>query len=187
MRNPVSTERAMLEGLRDALRAALSLDRTGCQVTADGRPDPMCGDWFVAVHPGGTSNSQRNYLDEHADCYVTITRRTGFSPQDRIGEAAVFDLLDYAGRVKALVHMGYPVMDRADALITGTAENVAAAGGTVTTNGFVEPLGFTHSQYLGPKGCDWFWGEGMSDDITGIAVQLTFSGARRIVATDVDT
>lgn len=181
------TERAMLQGLRDALRTSLSLDATGCQVTADGKPDPMCGEWFVAVHPGGTSNTQRNYLDETADCYVTITRRTGFTPQDRIGEEAVFDLLDYASRVKALIHMEYPVMDRADALIVGTAEYAAANGGAVTTNGFIEPLGFRSQQYLGPKGPDWFWAEGVDDATTGLAVQLSFAGARRISATDVDT
>lgn len=187
MSRPVSTERAMLEGLRNALRTALSLDKTGCQVTADGRPDPMCGEWFVAVHPGNTANSQRNYLDERADASVTITRRTGFAPHDRLGEEAVFDLLDYAGRVKAVVHMEYPILDAANRLITGTAEHAAATGGAVTTNGFVEPLGFVSQQYLGPQGSSWFFAEGMEDAVTGIAVRLDFAGARRIVASDVDT
>lgn len=181
------TERAMLQGLRNALRTALSLDETGCQVTADGRPDPMCGEWFYAIHPGGTSNTQRNYLDETADCSVTITRRTGFTPQDRIGEEAVFELLDRASAVKAIVHMEYPVMDAANTLIPGTAEHVAVNGGSVTTNGFVEPLGFRSQQYLGPQGNSWFWAEGMDDAVTGLAVRLDFAGARRIVATDVDT
>lgn len=182
-----STERAVLEGLRDALRAALHLDKTACQVTADGRPDPMCGEWFYAVHPGGTSNTQRNYLDESADCSVTITRRTGFSPQDRIGEEAVFELLDRAGKVKSIVHMEYPTMDASNRLIPGTAKYCEIHGGTATTNGFVEPLGFRSQQYLGPQGNSWFWAEGMDDAVTGIAVRLDFAGARRIVASDVDT
>lgn len=172
------SEGVLLRGVRDSLRTALSLDATGCQVTADGRPDPMCGEWFVAVHGASTTNSARNHLDERVGLSVTITRRTGFTPQDRIGEEAVLDLFGMASWVKALIHMEYPVMDAANALIDGF---------NVSTNGFVEPLDFQTQQYLGPQGPSWFWSEGVDDATTGIAVTLSFGNARRICYTESDS
>lgn len=173
--------RALLRGVRDTIRTTYTLDETGCQVTPDGKPDPVCGEWFYAVHPGGTSNAARNYLDERADFYVTLTRRAGFSPEDRIGEEVLLDnagILARADQLKALLHMEYPVMDAANALIPGFG---------VTVNGFVEPPGFLRLDYLGPKGPDWFWAEGYDPAPSGIAVQLAFGGARRIQDTRSDT
>ncbi|MFO0801483.1 MAG: hypothetical protein U0804_28795 [Gemmataceae bacterium] len=176
--------RAMLQATRDAIRETLHLDKTGCQVTADGRPDPMCGQEFWAVHPGGASNTANNYLDERCDLQVTLTVRTGWAAQDRIGEEAILQAVDglmaKAERVRSLLHQEYPVMDRANALIPGTAEYCELRGGTPTVNGFVEPLRFQSMTYLGPKGLDWFWAEGVSDDTTGLAVQLSFTAARRL-------
>jgi hypothetical protein len=174
------SEGVMLAAVRDAIRDAFGLDQTGCQVTIDGRADPACGEWFVAVHAGSTTNSGRNgYLDELVGLSVTVTRRTGFSPVDRLGEEAVFDLLGYASRVKALIHMDYPlILSRANALLDGVG---------TTTNGFVEPLMFQTQQYEGPKGPSWFWSEGVDDGITGLAVTLAFGGARRLVHVDDDT
>lgn len=176
------TEGVLLQAVRDVLRTAFSLTEADCQVTADGRPDPACGQVFLAVHPGTSDNAARNYLDERVSFFVTITYRTGYTPQDRIGEAVLIDpqagLLRFASRVKAALHMQYDVLAAANALIDGFDD---------TTNGFVEPPGYRSAVYLGPQGANWFWGEGVADDTTGLAVQLTFDGARRICATDVDT
>ena len=176
--------RAMLQATRDAIRESLHLDKTGCQVTADGRPDPMCGQEFWAVHPGGTSNRAINHLDESIDILVTLTQRIGVYPQDRIGEEAVLHAVDglmaRAEAVRALVHMTYDLLHGANRLIPGTTEYCETHGGTPRVNGFVTPPMFQSMTYLGPKGREWFWAEGVADDTTGLAVQLSFTAARRL-------
>lgn len=175
--------RALLKGVRAAIQAAYSLDATGCDITPDGRPPPVAGQRFLAVHPGGLGNSTQNMLDERADLLVTITDRTGVAPWDRIGSNILVDdngTLAKAEAVRVLINMSYDVIGRANLVIPGTAAYVAANGGSATVNGFIEPLICQGLRYLGPKGPDWFFAEGSDPAVTGVAVQLSFGRARRV-------
>jgi len=163
--------RCYLQAVRDAIRQEYDLDGNGCEVQPDGRPVPIAGQEFWAVHPGGAGNAGRSYLDERVDLLVTLTVRTGVPPQDRIGVNVMLDengALAKAEKLRAFLHSNYDVMAAANDLI-----GAAAAG-------FAEPLMFKRLTYLGPKGPDWFFADGTDDSTTGVAFELAFGDARRV-------
>ncbi len=175
---------AYMAAFRNAERVALTLDEFHCEVTPDGRPTPISGQWYLAVHPGDSSNAAQNCLNELIGFKATLTMRTGFAPVDRHGREVLLaadGLLERASALAYRNHMNYAVMNAANLLIPGTAEYVAANGGTRTVAGFVEPLAFLSMQYLGVKAADWFFAEGQ-DKYSGLAVELRFGRARRVQA-----
>jgi len=170
--------RAYMKAVKNQIQTTYSVDQTGCDVTPDGRPVPVAGQVFYAVHPGTITNSRQNALDEQYGFSVTLTMRTGYAPWDRVGSNVIADdsgLLAKAEALRVLLNMNYTVMAAANALIPNTP---AAGGSTVT--GFVEPLVIQSVAYLGVKGPDWFFAEGVDDSATGVAVELRFGRARRV-------
>jgi len=164
---------SLMQATRDTIRAAFKLDELGCEVMPDGRPTPMAGQVFFAVHPGGSNNSSDLSVDELFDFSVTLTMRTGVPPYDRIGTNVMLDrngVLAMARRMAILVGMNYDLMNAANAIITGVASDA---------NGFIRPPVFRSMQYLGAKGGDWFFAD-PDEDVSGLAVQVEFRDARRV-------
>lgn len=163
--------RALLTATRNRIRTALSLTERNCEIMPDGQPPAFSGELYIAVHPGDFYNDSLTSLDETYSVYVTITRRADYSPHDRLGTQLLTHLDGLYGRaeaVRAIVHMDYSIINAANSIIGPLR------------NGFVEPLSFQNCTYLGVKGPDWFNAEGSDDTPTGLAVQLTFGGARRV-------
>lgn len=172
-------DEAYLEAVRDAIQAAFGIDGDRCEVTPDGKAHPNAGEWYYAVHPGSLTNAAQNYRDDRVGLYITVTMRTGFAPQDRVGQNVILGkngLIRRCKAVAALVHMQYDPMYQANELLTAAA----VADGQPGASPFAEPLVLESMTYLGVKGPDWFFAEGQNDAITGLAVQMSFGRARRV-------
>lgn len=158
-------------------------------VSYDGQPPAYEGEEFFQVHLASWTNKSVQSLDEYIDLDVTLTRRTGYAPQDRVGSDTMMDLtagLLYRSRQVAIgFHMDYAMLD----LCGGTKWDSTAlwTGGQTysfptTVDGFREPLMFSTADKIEPRGPDWFWAQGYSEGPTpptGISITLHFLGARR--------
>lgn len=170
------SQRALLLAVRDHLRQELNLRELDCENTFDGRPLPMSGESFIAIHPGSWTNDTPECLDERYGIQITVTVRLPRVPQDRWGPelftkaAEGLDALLEKIRVKA--HMNYTLMDRANVII-------GATGLLPTANGFIQPLCFRDGGQPMPKGPNWFAAAGRGQ-YAGLAQTLTFRDANRV-------
>lgn len=85
----MSARRALALGFREFLRSplnvgGLAIATTDCDVMADGRPRPDCGDWFYAIHGGLRANQLQTGDESYFTLYCTISARTE-QPFDRVG------------------------------------------------------------------------------------------------------
>ena len=174
---------ALCLAVKDQLQDELGLDDGKCALMMDGQPPPSCGELFVAVHPGGwrPESDPDMGTDEQFGVYVTITRRKGYSPQDREGMAvwalAETGLDAVARRVFAALHKRYEVLAAANKIIGQTPTAASPVG-------FVEPLRIESVGDPEPKGPDWFTADSPKGSgkyaNAGVAVVLRFGGARRL-------
>lgn len=163
---------SLILGVVDFLRApstGLGLDDKSCDEQPDGQPPPMAGEWYVAVTEGSWTNDATECLDESYGVEITITRRTTFSPSDRVNVAVKRELRRKAAEIRAAIHGREEPRIAANTRLDANVENV-----------FVEPLRFRSAGKIEPKGPDWFWAEGMTNPPTGVAITLIFGGARRV-------
>ncbi len=144
---------ALLSGVEQRLRSAAVLNDnptgalgTGaiCGVQPDGKPPGFSGQMYYAISSGGERDIDDNAqgLDRYYGVVVTITVRMGYAPRDRRGAQITTpaQLLDQADMVAAALNQDDIHRISANTLIPNTAEWVAVNGGTVTKNGFIEPL-----------------------------------------------
>ncbi len=83
----------MLDQLRDTVaHGGLAISRDDSAIMADGRPAPMSGKYFYAVHQGSRTNNWLGGDESTFSALVTITARAN-EPFDRIGPELV-DLID---------------------------------------------------------------------------------------------
>lgn len=172
--------RALRLAVKAQLLTSLSLNADGreCACTVDGRPWPMAGQKFVAVHPGPHQNRGNDHHDELHSVLVTVTFRSPVYPTDREDQLLDLDeqLDEYCDKVAQVLHD----TDTADAI--RVAANVTLTAEDATQNGFVEPLRFRGCSQPQYRGAEWFrCGEGNEAD--GISRTLVFQEARRIVRT----
>lgn len=174
---------ALLTAVRNVLRQAapygLGLPIAQCEVMFDGQPPPVCGELFVAVHPGDWNAVDVEGLEEEFGVDITVTVRVGKVPRDGMGLNA---LIGPAGasldgrleQIRALLHLDSvqdQVLNQANQIIGNSA------------NGFVEPLRFRGCSRPEPKGPDWFGAEANGHGPlppVGLAQTLHFGGARRV-------
>lgn len=174
-------EEALLEAVRDHLRAALRLDDAECEVMADGRPMPSAGEFFAAVHEGewrADEGKGDEGLHEVMGVLVTVTLRCGSTPFDRIGT----DVLAKARRgllararevVAALARDRQQVRQLANAKFAG--EDPAAG----SVNGYFTAPKFRDGGRVEARGPEWFHAKGKSGAPVGLSRTLTFGGAER--------
>lgn len=165
---------ALLVAVRNRLRTALTLADALCDVQHDGSVPPSAGEVYYSVHPAGISNDDTgaHRLDETYDVKVTVTMKVGWLPRDRYGTQSVAKastgLYARAEAARAALHMDYTSMNAANTTI-GVADN-----------GFVEPLKFRSCSAVAVKGPDWFGADDQANPPSGLAVELSFVGARRV-------
>lgn len=164
--------RCLLLATRDHLRVGLGLpdDPLTCEVTADGRPLPMAGEVFYAVHPGGSANSNVQNLMETYTVYVTVTRRIGQVPYDRVGTdvlaAASDGLLALAEAARAVLHEDFALTYAATALLP--------AG----WHGYDEALVYRDTSAPTPRTGQWFQAKAATE--SGLSVTVRVEGALRV-------
>lgn len=166
---------ALLFAVRDRLRFKLEYAPEQCEIMADGRPVPGCGEKFIAVWPGYQRDNGSNgqSLDQLFGVNVTVTVRMMRVAPDKIGPLilAQANTGAYAEtrRIQAVLHMDpdtYAVVHAANAIIGPNF------------NGFIEPLQWQETRYEGVKGAQWF--RSRKEKQAGLALTLVFGRANRV-------
>lgn len=146
MKYPMSGQRALVQALATLMREArplgFGLSRAECEISHDGTPPPLAGDWFWGVYGGGGSDSK---IDSSVDfttqptVQVMLSARVGPIPYDRLGPDFVYGDQGMMDRLEFfcawLARHQYDFMNLANEFLNGSHEPV---------NGFIEP-GFTLS------------------------------------------
>jgi hypothetical protein len=170
--------RALRLAVKSQLITSLSLNADGreCACTVDGRPWPMCGQKFVAVHPGPVSNRGTDHHDELHSVLVTVTFRSPVYPTDREDQLLDLDeqLDEYCDKVAQLIH------DLATADAIRVAANVTLAAEDATQNGFTEPLRYRGTSQPAYRGPEWFRSE-PGNEADGVSRTMVFQEARRLI------
>lgn len=166
------SQRALLLATREVLRGRLGLSQEECEVTVDGQPLPVAGEWFYAVHPGSWTNSSDLNLSEEYGVLVTVSVRIGMVPWDRVGQellARVWDgLVAQCEKVRATLHMNYTLMNDANTLI----------GQATEWNRLIVPLMFLDGGRAQRRSGDWFSAR-TRGGVSGLSQTLTFGRAVR--------
>jgi hypothetical protein len=166
-----------------------------CDITEGGRPTPRCGNVFVSVHGGRSSNSARRNLDEQFGFSVTLTMRVTIS-MDRIGDQLIarnLALVPLAQRqgfnakaeqLRAFLHQNWGMTVLTGQTPPSANDNLVAwaTGAATTVYGFVEPAHYA-SGIDTPVlvGADWMGADPDSVEFA-IKAELRFDGARRMQA-----
>lgn len=171
----MSPSAAYLRAVQDDLRTLLA-DPAGnvARVRIDGQPTPNCGPWFYAVHLQRINSDSESVvaLDTSPSISVTITRRTGASPNAAQGDAILLangELLDRLEQLIDRQHGSYVTMNLA---------NAAGYLGADASHGFSEPLRFLNADAIQHRGNDWFFAPDGDDPIAGLSATAHFGGAK---------
>jgi len=174
------SQRAYMLAVKAHLQAEFLWTDDACDVAMDGSPRPLCGEQFVSIWPGLWTIHQRHGdddLDEEIGVNITVTRRLGFSPQDRWGQEV---LTKAAGGLEAVLRGILATLMVNRWQIMQQANDI-----TGPHDGFVEPLRFQTAGRPELKGPEWFSAQ---DDYessikaanAGVAQTLILVGARRL-------
>lgn len=143
-----------------------------CELMPDGQPAPVCGERFVAVHPGDWTNQSTQCLEELYGLFVTVTIRLPRVPYDRIGPEIIGKaedgLLALCERVRAAMNMSDLMRIATNALIDGEG---------ATVNGFIVPLQFRDGGKPQIRSGAWFHSK--KEPLAGLSQTMTFGGAQR--------
>lgn len=191
---PLQPQAALETAVLDALRTATDADPAGLGYTSafsgrsvDGRPAPLCGEYYAAVWHDGSRQAGRGVLtslDEVHGVYVTLTVRTGRLPWDRWAELR--DRLEsLANAVQRLVHSdawGYRIVGAANTL--AGYRDAGTPGANVAAAGFAEPLRWEGTDAVSPEGPDHFHADlsRPSAADVGLSQRVRFGGCRRVQA-----
>ncbi len=165
---------ALLLAVAAKIKSATGLTDSNVGVQEDGQPPPFAGELYIAVHDGDSANDAETSLDETFGVDVTISRRAGFVPKDRVGSElivkATTGLVARSDAIKVAIHMQY------DVIIGGAnaANTIIGAG----ANGFEKPLKFRRCTRTQRKGAEWFGAE--KGQPGGKIKVLSFDGAQRV-------
>src|ERR1700683_3154176 len=184
---------AILYAVRDGLRAQ-NFGYSGpnlCEIqAADGKPPPGCGNIFVAVCEGSTSNNAMNNLDEYFDWSLVLTMRISVDP-DRVGVSLEASKLarksgpgnpSFNARVEQLRawgSMNWPITVLVGQNPPSANDNLQAwaPAGTSQIYGFVEPAHFVGAEKPVIVGGDWFTASPDAMEV-GLKAEIKFARAR---------
>lgn len=185
---------ALLYAIRDGIRAAgINYDAKTCEIMDDGRPPPVCGNYFAAIHDGKMLSDGDNQLDERYSFVVTLTERVTV-PLDRVGDQMMARNIERVPlgerqgfnakieRLRALLHMNWNFVVIRKA-VSGQSSNSAndnlAAWATGTVYGFVEPMRFLGTEFPKLVGGEWFGSEPDAEEV-GMMAPLMFGRCKRM-------
>lgn len=174
-----ASETALLEAVRDRIRAQLALRDSECEIEFDQMAPATVGVQYVVILPGGISDgpsySGGHVIDEIMGVDVTVIIRATSVPRDRLRGVYLRNLTSLNAviqRVRDQIDFNYEVLAAANAIIyseTGSSE------------GFIEPLRFQGLQARPSKvSGDTF--AATAEPAAGLARTVYFRGARRIQA-----
>lgn len=161
--------KVLLQATRDFMKSQMGLTDFACDLRPGGRPPAIMGEQYISLDEGNTNSRPfQDFLEEEYAINVWVTRRTGIMPNDArqaIYEAQASGLNDVCGRVRAIVHRSYDLIDLG---------NLATAGG----NKFLLPLFYNGTSEPLVTGADWAFSE--HDEHGFIVKQLRFGGCKMV-------
>lgn len=151
-----------------------SLNEGQIDVMVDGRPPPISGDIFIAVHPGGFRGTSMEILDVNCQVNITVTLRTTQVPYDRTGIFSIVDQKLGLGPLTQLIieyiHMNYIILQYAGKYINEVSG---------LCNQWIEPLRLNICSPPRFVGGEWFHAEGEARE-EAIIQTISFADARRV-------
>lgn len=168
------SELALLTGVRDYLRFALSLEDNQCQVEIDEQAPATAGNTYLTVHastssPGPFNSTNTNILDEIYGVSVTVALRAVRLPRDRSRNF----VLDNMSGLTALVTRVIRAVNNNYALMA-TVNTLAGDGAK-----FITPLSQPSKGQIRTVGSEYF-GDMSGEERGGLVRTITFNGARLI-------
>lgn len=183
------SQRSLLLGTKEFLLKNIlynnqPLSESLCDVMPDGRPPNDCGEFFMAIHPGGSRGTNYEILDIVHQINITLTIRISRVPFDRIGRQIIvkkqMGLSDFIQLLIQVIHMNYNILLMADSFIGNEFGEEGIIDGF--PNKWIEPLRFNTCSPPRIVGGDWFHSE--RDAEAGIIQTVTFGDARRVQFSD---
>lgn len=174
------SQRALMLAVKTHLQSEFTWNDDACDVAMDGSPRPVCGEQFVSIWPGTWTIHQQHGdddLDEEIGVNITVTRRLGFSPQDRWGQEVL---------TKATTGLEAILRQILATLSVNRWSLLQDANGLIGPHdAFVEPLRFQTAGRPELKGPDWFsaiedFEMSVKAANSGVAQTLTLIGSRRL-------
>jgi len=177
---------ALLIAVRDTLRASVPLAHGDCDIELTGQPPPFWSGaaYYHAIHPTGWDPGPVDLnqgLDELYSLAITLSRRTGYIPEQRHpeelllrreAEGAYRASFEEKARRLMVVMFSYrhTILTAANALISGDDK-------------FIEPLRWGGNDPVPiQRGPDWFSGEPGDLAAHGFSLTLNYREARRMQA-----
>lgn len=172
------SQRALCMAIVARLRTALDLNSDECEFMPDGRPKPIAGETFVSVWCGDWQPIECEGLGETFSVNVTLTRRLGYVPGDRV-QTEVWAKATEGMEAKLRQIVTTIVSDIGSSSILNTANALI----TETANKFVTRLRMFSGGRPEMQGPDWFGADSEVGDgnfyNAGLSQTLSFGGAER--------
>jgi hypothetical protein len=176
---------ALLLAMRDHLRNSLGGIIPGgseraaqyIEISPDGRPPAMLGDWFIGIDEGSVQSADKSFLKEAYATVAVITHKAQ-TPRDRRGTVytATGSGLDAVERaVIVAIHDNQTLRLLANTLLGAPSES--------TGDGFIKPLWYAGRGPTQPQNGEWIGAEPAGGAF--LTRRLRFEGATRIQALDI--
>jgi len=142
-----------------------------------GQPPPAAGLVYYGIEAKSASynSSQADHIDMSFAASVTITLKAGIAPSDRMARQLMLKgstgIYDRADALAMYLHGSYALTTKANVLLGGVGD---------TSQGFCEPLCFRGRTEVDVKGPDWFWCENAQMPSAGLAITVSWGGARYV-------
>jgi lysophospholipase L1-like esterase len=154
------SQSALAQAARDILQAAFGWSAQVCQLQFDGKPPPIAGELFIAVHPGRWAGIDCEGLGEAIDFQVTVTKRASFAPDDegmmQVWAAPAVGVDAICRAIIAKLHLDVS----GDALIAAANAYIVAQNFGSPVNGFTVCPRFRDGGNPIDRGAEWFSAEG---------------------------
>jgi hypothetical protein len=157
-----------------------------CDIMPDGKPRPMSGDTFLAIHPGNTRSERDNMLFERYAFNITLTMKVTRVAMDRVGVrlltsdvaqqlARKVGFNQKADQIRAFMHMNWGVLQDANQNLINFNPQAELV------YGFCEPARFRGMDLPVWALGDHFGSEPDSGDL-GLKAELRFADCLRFQA-----
>lgn len=165
---------ALLEAVANKIASLDGVGKALVDVRDDGRPPATAGEWFYSVHAGDMIGNATECIDVTFPVLVTISRRAGFTPNDRVGQEVIRKARTgmYA-RIWAVIEA---LHGQWDYMIPASDDTTANGIIGATEQGFCETLAFETASKPREVDGSWFAAEGAG--AIGYESTLTFAKAR---------
>jgi hypothetical protein len=164
-----------------------------CRIMVDGKPPPMCGDWWLSIHEGNVQSICTETLDEYYAFNLTLTKRVTVDPYVFGEHVVAVKMARQLAQQTDANHLGFNARrDQLRAFFHGNESVIARANQYLVqwatgeeVYGFCEPPRFQGYSASLMRGAEWLGavppsGEGAVE--AALVCQIGFGKCRRFQA-----